>query len=214
MYSENGGKKDIYFANDHRGNDWQTKYVNLVVEEGFAEEEDVNEQFMWLKESESLQYDPDDPKGLRLPPGHLGRSHGEREWTEKELYFGRGFKSERMEFDHFNKSLILDSCPPFPDRMVHHEPVEGRAPLYLGHISQSVPMWSLKKKIAKTYGPGYLSQITMPPMKLPESSEFEAMLRQFVNEKKWKKYGVEMVQEMEGVDGPEMEKVFCIGNMR
>ena len=111
VFSENGGGRDVFFSGDNASNEYQSKWVTFVVEEGFAEEEDVNEQFVWLKESEALQFDPDDPKGLRLPPGHLGRAHGESAWSEKELYFGRSFKSERREFEHFNKSLLLDSCP-------------------------------------------------------------------------------------------------------
>merc|ERR1712107_385243 len=103
-------------------------------------------QFEWLQESQKLQYDPDDSDGLRLPPNHKGRR--KNRWTEKEKYFGKSFKKERMEFNHFNKSFILDSCPPFPDRMVHHGPTEnGEAPLYLPHISQNIPTWTLRKKI-------------------------------------------------------------------
>ena len=92
----------MYFAGDNPSNDYQSKWVNFVVEEGLAEEQDLDEQFEWLKESASLQFDPDDPKGLRLPPGHLGRAHGESEWTEKEMYFGRAFK---VRFECLSESV-------------------------------------------------------------------------------------------------------------
>ncbi len=192
----------MFLSGDNGANEWQSKWVSFVVEEGFAEEQDVNEQFVWLKESEALQFDPDDPKGLRLPPGHLGRARGESAWSEKEQYFGRSFNAERLELDHFSKSLVLDSCPPFPDRMVHHEPTEdGRAPLYLPHISQSAPLWSLRKKMARSYGPAYLSQIAMPPMKLPNTQCLDAMLRRFVAQKAFKAEAVDAVHRMDGDGG-------------
>ena len=59
--------------------------------------------------------------------------------------------------------------------------------------------------MARTYGPGYLSEITMPPMKLPQAEDFGAMLRQFVDEKRFKQHAVETVHEMEGGDGVDGE---------
>ena len=211
---------DVYFKGDHFDNHYQKQYTNFLIEHGFVEEEDINEQYQWLQESYKLQYDPDDSDGLRLPFNHIGRNNNDNDdndnddvdnnkWTEKELYFGKSFKKEKLEFNHFNKSFILDSCPPFPDRMVHHEPLNDKneAPLYLPHVTQNIPSWSLKKKIAKTYGPGYISQITMPPMKLPNKQDFQAMLKQFVNEKKYKKFAVEQINEIEmEFDGKDLYK--------
>eukprot|EP01083_Nonionella_stella_P107061 309657_1 len=197
--SANGGKRDIYFQGiSENDNHYQKKYTEFLIEHGFVEEEDINEQYEWLHESYKIQFDPDDHFGLRLPPTHEGRTKDE--WTEKELYVGKNFKREKLEFNHFNKSLILDSCPAFPDRQVHHEPTENNeSPLYLPHVTQSIPTWSIRKKIAKTYGPSYLSQITLPPMKLPVKDEFQAMMKQYLNEKKYKKHALDTMDEIKNM---------------
>ncbi len=128
-----------------------------------------------------------------------------------------------MEFNHFHKSFYLDSVPPFPNRMVHEpprlrnketsiademsfdtpkeekayltnqNPDDLEAPLYLPHLTQWVPQWSLKKKIAKTYGPHYVNYITMPPMKLPDENDFDKMLEKIIREKEWKKNSLKKV---------------------
>ncbi|ETO13159.1 hypothetical protein RFI_24219 [Reticulomyxa filosa] len=187
-------------------NNYKKNYLAFLIKYGFSEQEDLKEQLNQLLTSQKTQFDPDDPFGQRLPPQHPGRIDIEKRkksFTKKEKFNGKNFEREKQEFDHFHKSFYLDSVPPFPDRMYHHPPIakderinvdadlaktddQLQSGLYLPHLSQWLPQWTLKKKIAKTYGPGYINYITMPAMTLPTEEEFDAMLHQFLQEKKWK----------------------------
>ena len=185
----------IHMYNDENG--YKKKYFEFLIQQGLCEEQDLQEQYEFLQKSYKIMYDPDDPYGKRLPFGHPGRKDENdinNDYTEKELYYGKNFYSERMEFDHFNKSFILDSVPAYPDKQIHHSPnnliSKNRGietGLYLPHVTQQIPQWTLKKKISKTYGPGYINFITIPSMnKLPKQKEFQSVLRQYIKEKKWK----------------------------